>query len=222
MNKLRSFLKSRWDEIIVLGVALQLILWAITTGNLVIILAVTVSMIVMVLMIYGISERISARRLHKSLGDNIAFQVSRRGLIFTVGKQTHTIEYAIQKQQPEFIAVICTDVTENQATEIMAKFSDDPEMARKRLVDPFDLVEIRATTQSLIKWLEQKIPKDAIAVDITGGMTTMSIGAFLAADEAQIDTQYVRSNYDLNNKPVVGSQDGIFIARFSDSGEITQ
>ena len=221
MNQLRGFLKSRWDEILVLGVALQLILWAITTGNLVIILAVTVSMIVMVLLIYGITEKISNRRKPKSLGDNIAFQVSRKGLIFTVGKQTHTIEYAIAQQRPEFIALICTDVTEKEADEIMEKFSDDPEMVRKRLVDPFNLEEIRTTTQILIKWLEQKMPKDSIAVDITGGMTTMSLGAFLAADEFQIDSQYVRSNYDLDNKPVVGSQDGIFITRYSSPAQPT-
>ena len=220
MNDLRSFLKSRWDEIIVLGVALQLILWAITTGDVVIISAVTVSMLVMILLIYGIFERISRRRLHKSLGDNIAFQVSRRGLIFTVGKQTHTIEYAIAQQKPEFIALICTDITENEADEVVSKFGGNTEMIRKRLVDPFDMEEIRATTQSLIKWLSQNLPKDAIAVDITGGMTTMSVGAFLAADELQIDSQYVRSNYGSDNQPVIGSQDGIFITRYSESVEI--
>ena len=198
-----------------MGIALQIIIWAITTGDLGIILPVIPGMIVMVLLVYGIIGRISKRRLLKSLGDNIAFQVARKGIIFTVGKQIHTIEYAIAQQKPDFIALICSDITETEANEIMARFGTDPEKIRKRLVDPFDLEEVRTTTLNLIKWLGQTMPKDAIAVDITGGMTTMSVGAFLAADENQVDSQYVRSNYGLNNQPVVGSQDGIFITRYS-------
>jgi hypothetical protein len=56
---------------------------------------------------------------------------------------------------------------------------------------------------------------EEIALDPTGGMTPMSLGAFSVAQERQIDSQYVRSNYDDQNRPIRGSQELIFLSRYS-------
>jgi hypothetical protein len=44
-----------------------------------------------------------------------------------------------------------------------------------------------------------------IAVDVTGGKTPMSIGAFMAAEENAADTVYATAEYDASGKPVTSS-----------------
>ena len=68
------------------------------------------------------------------------------------------------------------------------------------LQNPDDPAEARRKTRSLLDgWRSEGLTE--LAVDVTGGKTPMSLGAFLAANDAGIATLYVTSDYDRLRKP---------------------
>jgi len=58
------------------------------------------------------------------------------------------------------------------------------------------------------------LQKEDIAVDITGGTKTMTIGAFSVSEENEIDSQYIFCREYLNNKCVNGTQVALLISDF--------
>lgn len=72
------------------------------------------------------------------------------------------------------------------------------------LQNPDDPAEARRKTRFLLDgWRDAGL--DCLAVDVTGGKTPMSLGAFLAAKEAGASTLYVTSDYDQLRKPDLDS-----------------
>lgn len=221
MHSLWKFVRSHVEEILILGVALPLIVGALATGNILLAAALFVISIVVLMALYGLAERVARRRKPRSIGESAAFKVPRRAIIFTVGRQIDTIVLAVEQQHPELIGLICSTVTEPYANDVIARFGLDDEHVRKRVVDPWNVREIHAETNGLIEWLLGRgVPREALVVDVTGGMTTMSVSVFAAAEDRLIDSQYVRSEYDQQNKPIAGSQEGIFVSRYSISGGV--
>jgi len=172
--------------------------------------------ILVMVLIYMLAERIARRPRRRHVGENVAFKLPRRGIIFTVGRQVETITFALDRQQPELVGLICTDATEDFADAVIERMGNT-DRTRKRLVDPQNIREIRNTTDALIDWLlERGLSPREIVVDVTGGMTTMSVGVFSAADERRIDSQYIKSDFDERNRPIPGTQEGVFVVRYSD------
>jgi hypothetical protein len=215
MKKLWFFIKTRWDEILILGIAIQLFVWSLTTGDLTLILVVTISLVALLILIYVIVDRISRNKVMKTIGENTAFELPRRGMIFTIGKQASTIEFAIKHQKPQFVGLVCTDATESIAEQIIIQSGIAASNIRKRLVDPYNIQEIRTTTDSLIHWMQEEgLTRPDIVTDVTGGLTPLSLGVYSAAHDQNVDTQYVRSRYDEQNKVIAGTQEGILIVHF--------
>ncbi|VVB69161.1 Uncharacterised protein [uncultured archaeon] len=48
-------------------------------------------------------------------------------------------------------------------------------------------------------------------------MTTMSVGVFSVTEDRQVDSQYIRSQYDEQNRPIKNSQEAVFVSRYSRS-----
>ncbi len=216
MNRLSNFIKSHWEEALIWGVAVNIMAWAITTANFMMIGIVFLSLAAVIILVYLAIERASRQRIRKVVGENTAFKFQRRGAIFTVGKQTDTIAFAVENQKPDYVGLICTDVSESFADELISRFHFTPEeTVRKRMVNPFEIKEILQVTNGLLDWMIEKgLDKTQIVVDVTGGMTTMSVGVFSAADDRQIDTQYIRSKYDEQNRVIKGTMEGVFITHF--------
>jgi hypothetical protein len=215
MKRLWLFIKTRWEEVLFLGIAIQLWVWALTTGDLLLILVVTASLIAMLLLIYAIIEGISKGKRKRTVGQNTAFQVPRRGMIFTVGKQANTILFAIQHQKPTFVGLICTEATQSVAEQVKAESGLNSECVHPRIVDPYAIQEIRTITETQIQWLlAQNLTRGEIVADVTGGLTPLSLGVYSAADDQKVDVQYVRSQYDENNKVIEGTQQGLLIVHF--------
>jgi hypothetical protein len=83
-------------------------------------------------------------------------------------------------------------------------------------VDVQEIKEIRLKTGLIIDWmLKNGLSFSDIAVDITGGMTTMSVAVYSLVVEKSIDSQYIKSEYDPNNKPIIGTQEAVFVTRFT-------
>lgn len=153
------------------------------------------------------------RRSHSSHSRNEAFQVPRKGMIFTVGNQLDTIRFAIDHQKPKFIGLICSAETEGKANMLKDEIGLDEEHVMKKEVDPKNIDDIRAMTISILNWFRSKgLHESEIAVDITGGLTTMSAGAFDACEKQKIDSQYIFSKY-VNNKVIMDTKDAILFAQ---------
>lgn len=213
MTNLIFFVRHRWEEIVILGLAIPTLLSASTTGN----WALAAATIAAVVLIFFFAERLAQRRLAQHIGENVAFRLPRRGIVFTVGKQIATIEFAVARQRPDLVGFVCSTETEPFADRVIAQFGIDAERARKSVVDVGNLREIHAATVGLIEWMRGRgLPTRMIVVDVTGGMTTLSLGAFAAAEANQVDSQYIKSRYGSDNKIIEGSQEGILVVRYTD------
>ena len=151
-------------------------------------------------------------------GENIAFQVPRKALLFTVGNQPDTIRMAIKPQKPEYVGFICSAKSEPVANQLIELFGYDEKHCMIKRVDPQEVKEIRTETGLILDWLISKglKPSDIVA-DITGGMTTMSVGVFSVTEERLVDSQYLRSQYDEKNRILPGTQEAVFVSRYSHS-----
>lgn len=140
----------------------------------------------------------------------------RKGMIFTVGMQPHTIRMALEHRKPDYLAFICSSKSENLADELADEFRYDKDHVKKEIVDPQNIKEIRTKTILILDWIAEKgLETDEIAVDITGGMTTMSVAVFSVTEERKVDSQYIRSQYDEKNCYINGTQEAVFVSRYS-------
>jgi len=157
-----------------------------------------------------------SKRRHSSHSRNEAFQIPRMGMIFTVGNQLDTIRFAIDNQKPKFIGLICSSASEEKANSLKEELvlkGLDKENIMKKEVDPKNIVDIRAMTASILTWMKSKgLPDSEIAIDITGGLTTMSAGAFDVCEGKNIDSQYIFSKY-INTKVVMNTKDAILLSQ---------
>jgi hypothetical protein len=171
---------------------------------------------IVVLLLKAVAKLILSRRV--STGGSEAFNVQRRALIFTVGKQSDTIQLCIQHQGPQFVGFICSRDSEAYADALVSSLGLDPDACRKRMVNPWNIDEIRENALQLLSWVKEKsVQAEDIAFDVTGGLTTMSVGVFMVAEESCIDTQYVRSEYDDNGKRLPKTEEAVFIRRYSNT-----
>ena len=84
----------------------------------------------------------------------------------------------------------------------------------KKNVDPWDVKSVHRGAMELIALMKAKgLQRIDIVSDLTGGLTTLSVGAFKAAEEHRIDTQYDRSEYDNEGKRIKGTESAILLTR---------
>lgn len=127
-------------------------------------------------------------------------------LIFTVSRP-EVPEWVIQQTSPKAIGLLATHQSMQMAHELAAETRKIgiTLTGPKRLDDANDPAEARDEIAHLILRL-RGMGHQRIAVDITGGKTPMSIGAFMAAEEAGCDTIYVSSEFDSRlRKPDMGT-----------------
>ncbi len=216
MKVVRNWLRSRWVDILVTGVFLQSIIAAIYTFDPRIVIVTALGGLAMLVLVFGMVSY--WRRYHRRprRGENVAFKVPRRGLLFTVGFQSDTISLALDHQKPDFVAFICSLHTEKVVDDVVLARGYDAEHYKKEIVDPQNIKEIRAKTGLALDWLEAKGLKSAeMVADITGGMTTMSVAVFSVTEERWVDSQYVRSAFDDQNRRIPGSEEAVLVSRYS-------
>ncbi len=117
-------------------------------------------------------------------------------LIFTVSR--HEIpQWVIDCKHPRAIGLLATGESHKAAETLAnrARAAGVTVIGPRRIDDPDDPAEAREETTTLIQRL-RGMGHPRIGVDITGGKTPMSIGAFIAAQEQGCDSLYVSSRYD--------------------------
>lgn len=215
MNELARFLRSRWVELLVAGVWLQSVVGAALARDWSLLAITGLGGLILLGLIFWLVERLQQKR-STPVGFGEAFQVPRRGLILTVGGQKETALFAIESQKPEWIGLLCSWRTETVALEIIEDSRLPFDRVQKEIVDPWDIVDVREKMETLLKWFARKgVLAAEMTIDITGGTTPMSVGVFTVAEEWRVDTQYIRSQYDEENKPLPRSQEGILVSRHS-------
>jgi hypothetical protein len=155
------------------------------------------------------------RRTGARIGGSQAFSVPRKGIIFTVGKQSDTINLCLRHQKPEFVGFLCTEGSEQYANNLISTFHLDADHCTKQIADPWNINDVRKKSHELLFWMMQKhLSSTEIVFDITGGLTTMSVGMFMIAQENRIDSQYVKSDYDDKGKRLPGTEEAVFISSY--------
>jgi hypothetical protein len=214
--QLPSFLQINWVKGLITIVFVQALITAIFTFNLLILLGVLVAEAAILAAVYVVLM-LRRRQNPPMRGKNTAFEHPRKGLIYTVGGQDDTLRISLEQQKPSFFGFICTDQTKDRANELSKEFSLESDHYKMEVVDPRGIHEIQVKTELILEWMIKRgLKPEDIAIDITGGTKTMTIGIFLVAEEKHIDSQYIFCQKYLNNKCVDGTQEAILLSDFRD------
>ncbi|MEZ5537189.1 MAG: DUF1887 family CARF protein [Thiolinea sp.] len=117
------------------------------------------------------------------------------GLVFTVSKPDIPL-WLVDEYKPQAIALLATRQSYDNAR-VIADYAEEQgiKVLEPQLVDdPDDVNNCHQVAARLISELRLS-GAESIALDLTGGKTTMSLGAFKAAEEAQIESLYVTVEY---------------------------
>jgi hypothetical protein len=122
-----------------------------------------------------------------------------QGLVFTVSR-SDVPQWVITQVRPQAIGLLTTQDRHAESETIRQNAQQSGiNVMTETVNDPDDPAEIKLKTKGLLQKLRDFGVND-IAVDITGGKTPMSLGAFMAAEECGCDSIYVTTVYK-DNKP---------------------
>lgn len=173
------------------------------------------SLFVLIIIVVTIKIVLSKFARKGSIESSPAFDSLRKGVIYTAGMQTATIRFSLDNQRPQYVGFICSEISDPYIKDLIKIIGLDESNYKKKPVDPQNVIENRMETQLIVEWmLSNGLKHSDIVIDVTGGMTTMSVGAFSMAEDLKIDTQYVKSDFDDNNKPIKSTQRGVFVKRY--------
>ncbi|MGZ8916489.1 MAG: hypothetical protein ACXW1Z_25685 [Methylobacter sp.] len=123
-----------------------------------------------------------------------------QGLIFTVSRAEVPL-WVIAEVEPCGLGLLVTETSRAEGEKIRQKAQQSGiNVMTESVNDPADPAEVKRKTKDLLQTLRELGIND-IAVDITGGKTPMSLGAFMAAEECGCDSIYVTTAYTKDNKP---------------------
>ncbi|OFC30311.1 Card1-like endonuclease domain-containing protein [Acidithiobacillus caldus] len=121
--------------------------------------------------------------------------IAADGVIFTVSKKETPI-WTMMKVRPNRVHLIGSRQT-MEAVNSIKEFAHTANItiSEAELNDADDVAEARQLVSHAINQLQQHGCK-RIVIDVTGGKTPMSIGAFQAGDEANLPVIYVTAPFD--------------------------
>jgi hypothetical protein len=159
-----------------------------------------------VVIAWAIAKWFKRKLLRSSFVGGTATRKKRKAIIFTIGFQKETIVKAIKEQSPEFLGFLHSDESKGVVDDAIttAARTSEKNKIKLREVRPDDFSQVREATVSLVREMmrDWNITQSETVIDLTGGKVPMSIGAFRAAEELGIDTQYVTSEYDKTNRAI--------------------
>lgn len=140
-------------------------------------------------------KRYLTRITYSDVGKLLAKNQQYELVIFTVSRAEVPL-LVIAQTQPAKIALIATEGSKSEAEKIAAQARVQNCDSKIFIIDDKDdPAEAKVTVAKAIRHWEG-VDLAQIAVDVTGGTTPMSIGAFMAAQQAAVTTIYMKSEYD--------------------------
>lgn len=120
-----------------------------------------------------------------------------RNIVFTVSKADVPL-WVIDQLQPQAVGLLATVYSQDQCEAIERELqARNIHVSSKMIVNPDDPGEVHHQARALIDQIRNLYPGET-AVDVTGGKTTMSLGAFMAAEETGVDSIYVSTRMQHN------------------------
>ena len=130
----------------------------------------------------------------------------RDSLVFTFSREALP-RWVVEQLRPKWVGLVPSQGTREAAERLAKNLEANGIRTRLHTVDDPDDPGL---TQIAVRELIHKARTDGFehpAVDVTGGKVPMSLGAFMAAEEAGVPTFYVTSEYDRKNQRIQpGSQ----------------
>lgn len=137
-----------------------------------------------------------------------------QALIFTVSRE-EVPKWVMKTIKPTMVGLVASKESKN-VSEILDQFAQELGVGTVETVvldDPDDPAGARMRTRYLIEFMRAH-GAGSIAVDVTGGKTPTSLGAFMAAEEAEVDTIYVTSRFDAQlKKPDMSTAQIVCVSR---------
>lgn len=216
MTRLLQLLRQEWIEIALTSIVFAGMVNLATGGNFIAAVLVLVVGILILAGVISVLQRVERGRFRSVADKSLAFRLPRRGIVFTVGLQPTTIVFALENQRPTYVGFLCSQQSLATAERIMADQGLDNERARIALADPFNIAEVRRETEALLRWLltrpmGMRLSKRDVVVDVTAGLTPLSLGAFSMAEELQVDIQYIQPLFQ--NNVAIGIKDALLVSR---------
>lgn len=156
------------------------------------------------------------------VGLDEGWDTPRKAVVFTLSLRSaapdSVARLVIHRLKPEWVGFLGTPATEQAgvAAELCSSLGLNPDRVKVENWDPTRVKEGVAKTGIVLDWLaDQGVPARDVVLDVTGGTATMSIAAFMAAQDRRIDTQYVLSDYDSSKNTVIpGKQRPVLLTRY--------
>ncbi|WP_031433639.1 PDDEXK family nuclease [Methylomarinum vadi] len=118
-----------------------------------------------------------------------------QGLVFTVSRDELPC-WVIGQLRPKRIGLLVTDHSEAAGKRIQAYAEQQGIAVHRRMIENADDPnEVYLRTRELLQLLRGE-ESGRLAIDITGGKVPMSLGAFMAAEEAGVDSLYVSTRFE--------------------------
>lgn len=123
------------------------------------------------------------------------------GVVFTVSKPDLPL-WVLEQLTPRAVGLVATEFSKGAAEAIAAQAKEKGirVLPIVQMRDPDDITESRRACAMLLTELVNEGYAQRV-VDVTGGKVPMSLGAFLAAQEASCATMYVTAKYSPKGKP---------------------
>lgn len=178
-------------------------------------LNIAVSAVVVLAWLGVALRRARRRRGHWREAD---FQDPRRGVLFTVGlggvRSGSIADLVVDRLRPEFVGFLLTGEVEH-LDEVEDFKRQKGVVVHCERIDPSDFEGCRRATARALEWLlDQGLERDDLVVDVTGGLKNVSLAAFLAAEDYQVEAQYIQSDYTQAAKPVPGTQQQVLLTTY--------
>lgn len=152
-------------------------------------------------LVYGICQRNTLRNWlsrNRFPGIGGCPDFDWQGLVFTVSRANVPL-WVIEHVSPKAIGLLTTSASQDEGDIIR----DDAEqrgieVITRMIENPDDPAEVKQKARELLRQMQEN-NINPIAVDITGGKTPMSVGAFMAAEEMGVDSIYVTTQMENKN-----------------------
>lgn len=164
------------------------------------------------------------------VGELLAFQVARKAVVFTLGlnsdKPGSVVDLVMKQLRPEFVGFLGSPATDAAGIVLnLSRILSLPaEKVKSESWEPTAIREGRIKTLLVLDWLMEKgLAVHDIVIDLTGGTATMSVAAFMAAEERAVDCQYIYSEWDRDKDQLKrGTQRPILITRYAELNAATE
>lgn len=143
------------------------------------------------------------RKYRVKTNEAVKFQKSE-AVVVTVGLSPELINFIVSGMEPKTVGFICTSASEAVAKEVAKHLNLTEDTVKYALVDPESFQDVMENTKQVFRWLldVKRVRRDDITVDVTGALTSVSLGAFAASRELGIRSQCVIPNFDAAHKPI--------------------